>query len=153
MPRQAALLAVRMSLSKWASLFPMPACSRALLRAAEVDCVKTPGGHYALGDTAHLRPLITMTSERIVNIFEHVTTSAPVFTATVEDFDVPELRPLLDVYLAAARAPMPIVSAQAVPARLGDLAMRLIRRASAALRTVAFGLSGGARQCRLSALR
>jgi 4-hydroxyphenylacetate 3-monooxygenase oxygenase component len=71
---------------------------KGLLRAAEVDCIKTPGGHYALGDTAHLRPLITMTSERIVNIFEHVTTSAPVFTATTEDFDVPELRPLLDVY-------------------------------------------------------
>jgi hypothetical protein len=39
-----------------------------------------------------------MTSERIVNIFEHVTTSAPVFMATVEDFGVPELRPLLDIY-------------------------------------------------------
>ena len=71
---------------------------KALLRAAEVDCVRTPGGNYALGDTGHLRPLITLTSERIVNIFEHIATSAPVFTPTAEDFDVPQLRPLLDVY-------------------------------------------------------
>ena len=71
---------------------------KALLRAAEVDCVRTPGGHYALGNTGHLRSLITLTSERIINIFEHVATSAPVFTPTAEDFDVPQLRPLLDVY-------------------------------------------------------
>jgi aromatic ring hydroxylase len=71
---------------------------KGILRAAEVDCVRTPGGHFMLGDTAHIRPLITMTSERIINIFEHVATSAPVFAPTAEDFDVPELRPLLDVY-------------------------------------------------------
>jgi aromatic ring hydroxylase len=71
---------------------------KALLRAAEVDCVRTPGGHYALGNSGHLRPLITLTSERIINIFEHIATSAPVFTPTAEDFDVPQLRPLLDVY-------------------------------------------------------
>jgi aromatic ring hydroxylase len=71
---------------------------KALLRAAEVDCARTPGGHYALGNTGHLRPLITLTSERIINIFEHIATSAPVFTPTAEDFDVPQLRPLLDVY-------------------------------------------------------
>ena len=34
-----------------------------------------------------------MTSERIINIFEHIATSAPVFTPTAEDFDVPQLRP------------------------------------------------------------
>ena len=71
---------------------------KALLRAAEVDCVRTPGGLYALGENAHLRPLITMTSERIINIFEHIATSAPIFTPTAEDFDVPQLRPLLDIY-------------------------------------------------------
>jgi 4-hydroxyphenylacetate 3-monooxygenase len=71
---------------------------KGLLRAAEVDCNKTPAGHYGLGDTSHLRPLITMTSERIINIFEHVATSSTVFTPTAEDFDVPELRKLLDVY-------------------------------------------------------
>lgn len=71
---------------------------KGILRAAEVDCVRTPGGHCALGDTAYIRPLVAMTSERIVNLFEHVATSAPVFTPTAEDFDVPELRPLLDVY-------------------------------------------------------
>lgn len=71
---------------------------KGLLRAAEVDCVRTPGGHYMLGNTTHMRPLIALTSERIINIFEHVATSAPVFAPTAEDFDVPELRPLLDVY-------------------------------------------------------
>jgi 4-hydroxyphenylacetate 3-monooxygenase oxygenase component len=71
---------------------------KALLRAAEVDCVRTPGGLYSLGENAHLRPLVTMTSERIINIFEHIATSAPIFTPTAEDFDVPELRPLLDIY-------------------------------------------------------
>lgn len=71
---------------------------RSILRAAEIDCVKTPGGHYQLGNTGHMRPLITMTSERIVNILEHIGTSQPVFTPTAEDFDVPQLRPLLDLY-------------------------------------------------------
>jgi aromatic ring hydroxylase len=71
---------------------------KGMLRAAEVDCVRTPGGHYTLGDTTHIRPLIAMTSERIINIFEHVATSAPVFAPTAEDFDVSALRPLLDVY-------------------------------------------------------
>jgi 4-hydroxyphenylacetate 3-monooxygenase/anthranilate 3-monooxygenase (FAD)/4-hydroxyphenylacetate 3-monooxygenase len=71
---------------------------KAMLRAAEIDCVRTPGGLYALGENAHVRPLIAMLSERIVNIMEHVATSATVFTPTIEDFGVPELRPLLDVY-------------------------------------------------------
>ncbi len=71
---------------------------RSILRAAEIDCVKTPGGHYQLGNTSHMRPLITTTSKRIINILEHIGTSQPVFTPTAEDFDVPELRPLLDLY-------------------------------------------------------
>jgi aromatic ring hydroxylase len=71
---------------------------KGLLRAAEVDCVRTPGGHYMLGNTTHMRPLIALTSERIINIFEHIATSAPVFAPTAEDFEVAELRPLLDVY-------------------------------------------------------
>ena len=124
---------------------------KGLLRAAEVDCVKTPGGHYMLGDTAHLRPLITMTSERIVNIFEHVTTSAPVFTPTAEDFDVPELRPLLDVY-GRGKGVDAVVSPPSVPACLGSC-HRFIRRPPAALRTAAFRLARGSRQRSLSALR
>ena len=71
---------------------------KGLLRAAEVDCKQTPAGNYVLGDTTHLRPLITMTSERIINIFEHIATSATVFTPTAEDFNAKELRPLLDIY-------------------------------------------------------
>jgi aromatic ring hydroxylase len=69
-----------------------------IIRAAEVDCVKTRGGHYALASAPHLRALITMTSERIVSILEHIATSSVVFTATAEDFDVPELRPLIERY-------------------------------------------------------
>ena len=44
------------------------------------------------------QPGESLTSERIINIFEHIATSAPVFTPTAEDFDVPQLRPLLNVY-------------------------------------------------------
>lgn len=69
-----------------------------IIRAAEIDCVRTRGGHVALAPAPHLRALITMTSERIVSILEHIATSSVVFTATAEDFDVPELRPLIDVY-------------------------------------------------------
>jgi 4-hydroxyphenylacetate 3-monooxygenase/anthranilate 3-monooxygenase (FAD)/4-hydroxyphenylacetate 3-monooxygenase len=69
-----------------------------IIRAAEVDCVKTRGGHYALAPAPHLRALITMTSERIVSILEHIATSSVVFTTTAEDFDVPELRPLIERY-------------------------------------------------------
>jgi 4-hydroxyphenylacetate 3-monooxygenase oxygenase component len=69
-----------------------------IIRAAEIDCVKTRGGLFAPAPAPHLRPLITMTSERIVSILEHVGTSSVVFTATAEDFDVPELRPLIDLY-------------------------------------------------------
>lgn len=69
-----------------------------IIRAAEVDCVQTRGGHCALAPAPHLRALITMTSERIVSILEHIATSSVVFTATAEDFDVPELRQLIDRY-------------------------------------------------------
>ena len=124
---------------------------KGLLRAAEVDCVKTPGGHYTLGDTAHLRPLITLTSERIVNIFEHVATSAPVFTPTAEDFDVPELRPLLDVY--GRGKGVDAVYRHRLCRLAWDLAIRFLRRPSAALRTAAFRLARGPRQRSLSALR
>jgi aromatic ring hydroxylase len=71
---------------------------KAGLRAAEIDCVRTSGGHYMLGDTGHLRPMLAMTSERIISILEHIGTSAPVFAATAEDYDVPELRKFLDLY-------------------------------------------------------
>lgn len=71
---------------------------RSIIRASEVDCMRTPGGHWTLGPAPHLRALIAMTSERIVSILEHVGTSALVFTPTAEDFDVPELRRLIDVY-------------------------------------------------------
>ena len=69
-----------------------------IIRAAEVDCVTTPGGHYTLANAPHLRAFIVMSSERIVSILEHVGTSALVFVPSAEDLDVPELRPHIDLY-------------------------------------------------------
>ena len=69
-----------------------------IIRAAEIDCTLSPGGHYALARTLHLRSMIGQTSERIVQILEHVGTSSLVFTAMAGDFDAPELKPFLDVY-------------------------------------------------------
>jgi 4-hydroxyphenylacetate 3-monooxygenase/anthranilate 3-monooxygenase (FAD)/4-hydroxyphenylacetate 3-monooxygenase len=37
-------------------------------------------------------------SERLVSLLEHVGTSSLIFVPTSEDFEVPELRPVLDLY-------------------------------------------------------
>ena len=124
---------------------------KALLRAAEIDCARTPGGHYALGNTAHLRPLITLTSERIINIFEHIATSAPVFTPTAEDFDVPQLRPLLDVY--GRGKGVDAVYRHRLCRLAWELTSELVRRPAAALRAAALGISRGHHHWRVSALR
>ena len=82
---------------------------KALLRAAEVDCVRTPGGLYALGENAHLRPLITMTSERIINIFEHVATSAP-FSRRPPKILMCRSCVRCSTFTAAARGSMPCIA-------------------------------------------
>jgi 4-hydroxyphenylacetate 3-monooxygenase len=71
---------------------------QSIVRAAEVDCQRTPGGHVAPGPLIHQRALIALLSERLISILEHVGTSSLIFVPTSEDFQAPELRPLLDVY-------------------------------------------------------
>jgi 4-hydroxyphenylacetate 3-monooxygenase/anthranilate 3-monooxygenase (FAD)/4-hydroxyphenylacetate 3-monooxygenase len=71
---------------------------QSVVRAAELDCQKTPGGHVAPGSLIHQRALIALLSERLVSILEHVGTSSLIFVPTAEDFQAPELRPLLEVY-------------------------------------------------------
>jgi len=71
---------------------------QSIVRAAEVDCQRTPGGHMAPGSLIHQRAFIALVSERIVSILEHIGTSSLIFVPTLEDFQVPELAPLLDLY-------------------------------------------------------
>jgi 4-hydroxyphenylacetate 3-monooxygenase len=71
---------------------------RSVIRAAEVDCVETPGGNISLGPAPHLRALITSTSERIVTILEHIGTSSLIFVPSAEDMAVPELRKYIEIY-------------------------------------------------------
>ncbi len=71
---------------------------QSIVRASEADCVKTSTGLTIPGNMFHLRAFSTMVSEKIVNILEHVGSSATIFNPNLADFDVPELRPLLDIY-------------------------------------------------------
>jgi 4-hydroxyphenylacetate 3-monooxygenase oxygenase component len=71
---------------------------QSVVRAAEVDCQRTPGGHIAPGPLIHQRALIALVSERLVSILEHIGTSSLIFVPTSEDFEVPELKRFLDVY-------------------------------------------------------
>ncbi len=87
-----AVLAELGELATYAQVF------QSLVRAAEVDCQRTPGGHIAPGSLIHQRALIALLSERLVSILEHIGTSSLIFVPTAEDFQVPELKPLLDLY-------------------------------------------------------
>jgi 4-hydroxyphenylacetate 3-monooxygenase len=71
---------------------------QSVVRAAEVDCQTTPGGHVAPGSLIHQRAFIAMISERLVSLLEHVGTSSLIFVPTSEDFEAPELAPFLQLY-------------------------------------------------------
>ncbi len=70
----------------------------ALMRDAEANGVTTPGGLVAPGSLLPQRAFITLVSERIVNILEHIGTSGLIFLPSEGDFAAPELRPLIDIY-------------------------------------------------------
>jgi len=72
---------------------------RSNLRAAEVACVTTPGGHYKPAPSPERRSLVTMISERFVKLVEHIGTSSLIFLPNAEDWDTPEIRKHLDVYM------------------------------------------------------
>jgi 4-hydroxyphenylacetate 3-monooxygenase oxygenase component len=71
---------------------------QSIVRAAEVDCQTTSGGHMAPASLIHQRAFITLVSERLVSILEHIGTSSLIFVPTSEDFQVPELKPFLELY-------------------------------------------------------
>ncbi len=72
---------------------------RTNLRASEIDCEQTAGGHYRPARAPERRALITMISERFVELVEHIGTSSLIFLPTAEDWDEPEVRKHLDVYM------------------------------------------------------
>lgn len=72
---------------------------RSSLRAAEVDAVRSSGGHYMPKLAPERRAMVTMISERFVELVEHIGTSSLIFLPTAEDWDQPELKRHLDVYL------------------------------------------------------
>ncbi len=72
---------------------------RSSLRVSEIDCVRTPGGHIAPKPTPENRALVTIISERFVELLEHIGTSSLVFLPNAQDWKVPELTKHLDLYL------------------------------------------------------
>ena len=72
---------------------------RSSLDAAEAKAVKTLGGHYKPAPAPERRALVTMISERFVELVEHIGTSSLIFLPNAEDWDAPELRKHLDVYM------------------------------------------------------
>ncbi len=85
-------------LSELGELVTYAQAFQSIVRAAEVDCQITPGGHVAPGPLIHQRAFITLVSERLVTILEHIGTSSLIFVPTAEDFEAPELAPLLGLY-------------------------------------------------------
>lgn len=71
---------------------------RTSLRGAEVDPRTTASGLVTTAPLLALRAFVPLVSERLVNILEHCGASSLIFTPTREDFESPELRPLLDLY-------------------------------------------------------
>ena len=72
---------------------------RTNLRAGEIDCTRTPGGHFRPAPAPERRALVTMISERFIELVEHIGTSSLIFLPNAEDWTVPELRKHLDVYM------------------------------------------------------
>lgn len=72
---------------------------RSSLRASEVDCITTPGGHYKPRTAPERRAMVTMISERFVELVEHIGTSSMIFLPNAEDWDVSDLRRHLDIYM------------------------------------------------------
>ncbi|HXV60793.1 MAG TPA: 4-hydroxyphenylacetate 3-hydroxylase N-terminal domain-containing protein [Vicinamibacteria bacterium] len=78
---------------------------RSALRAAEVDCLPTPGGLVSPAPLAHVRCFLPIISERLVAILEHVGTSSLVFLPTAEDLETPDIRGYIDRYFRGRGVP------------------------------------------------
>lgn len=71
---------------------------RLAFESMEQNAVQTPGGLYAPRRIMAARAFNILISERMVSLLEHIGTGAMIFNQTREDLDVPELKPLLDIY-------------------------------------------------------
>ncbi len=71
---------------------------RLAVRACELDCEETAGGLVAPRNVYPVRSFMARYSEKLVEIIRHVGTSSLVGNPMAADFDVPELRPLIDRY-------------------------------------------------------
>jgi len=72
---------------------------RGSLRASEADCQISPGGMCFPAPAPERRALQSMIAERFSQLLEHIGTSSLMFLPTAEDWDVPELRRHLDIYM------------------------------------------------------
>jgi 4-hydroxyphenylacetate 3-monooxygenase/anthranilate 3-monooxygenase (FAD)/4-hydroxyphenylacetate 3-monooxygenase len=72
---------------------------RKSLRAGQIDYERTAGGHLRPGPAPERRAFMTMISERFVDLVEHIGTSASIFVHTAQDWQNPEIRKFLDVYM------------------------------------------------------
>jgi|TARA_R110002096_G_scaffold426421_1_gene636182 4-hydroxyphenylacetate 3-monooxygenase len=66
---------------------------------ATIKAVKTPAGNYKPALSPERRSLTTMVSERFIELVEHIGTSSLIFLPTAEDWDNPEIKEYLDVYM------------------------------------------------------
>ncbi len=69
-----------------------------LFHAAEAAATQSKSGYWGPGGHMTNRVLAIMISERMVSLIEHLGTGAMIFNNSSEDFEVEELRPMLELY-------------------------------------------------------
>jgi 4-hydroxyphenylacetate 3-monooxygenase oxygenase component len=72
---------------------------RGSLRASEVDGQVSEGGMYYPAPAPERRALQSMIAARFTHLVEQIGTSSLIFLPTAEDWDAPELRKHLDLYM------------------------------------------------------
>ncbi|MBT6036113.1 MAG: hypothetical protein HOH18_06505, partial [Kordiimonadaceae bacterium] len=60
---------------------------------------KTAAGNYKPAKAPERRAFTTMVSERFIELVEHIGTSSLIFLPTAKDWDNPEIKDYLDVYM------------------------------------------------------
>ena len=66
---------------------------------AMIKAIKTPTGNYKPANAPERRAFTTMISERFIELVEHIGTSSLIFLPTAEDWENPEIKEYLDVYM------------------------------------------------------
>ncbi len=70
----------------------------ASVRASEIDTRPSVSGMIRPGLSPERRGLIAMTSERFIELVEHIATSSVIFLPNAEDFDNPDIKKYIDTY-------------------------------------------------------